>query len=122
MSCTTCCIPLLIPLLSYSLADKYLGGSSITGFLAAGSVKFATVFIIFLSTWIVSSIKCRGKNKSNFLRSFAPTAIFIAWIAAFYAPFPPLTVFMRVFGTNVFFMIALSFLYKMVYDYTMVCP
>ncbi len=107
------CIPLLIPLLSYSLASKYspLGLET--------TIRIVTVGLVFISTYIVSKIQCWNSDKYIFLRSLVPTLIFVAWWAAHY--FPMTAPLMNLFGTNIFFIIALSFLYKFIYDYVMVC-
>jgi hypothetical protein len=107
------CIPLLIPLLSYSLASKYspLGLDT--------TIRIVTVGLVFISTYIVAKIQCWNSDKSIILRSLAPTTIFILWWGLHY--FPMTAPLMNLFGTNIFFIIALSFLFKMVYDYVMVC-
>jgi hypothetical protein len=107
------CIPNLIPLLSFSLASKY------SPFGLDATIRIVTVVLVFVSTYIVAKIQCWKSDKYIFLRSLVPTLIFVAWLVAHY--FPMTAPLMNLFGTNIFFIIALSFLYKMVYDYVLIC-
>jgi hypothetical protein len=85
------------------------------------SVKITTVVLIFIGTLIVAKIECWHSKKSIFGLSFAPTSIFIAWAIAQYLPIPIISPFLKIFGNNVFLIIGLSFLYKMIYDAVMDC-
>ena len=112
MSCGTIgCIPLLVPLIGTYLASSVL--NSWFPFDIPYAAQFVTVVLILIATYIVAKIKCWKSTKSIFGCSFVPTLVFIVWLGLFF--FPLSSPIMNIFGNNVFVIVSLSLLYKIIY-------
>jgi len=106
----TDCLPLLIPVISL-----YLVNTGILAEYAPGPMKRVLFLgVIYLLTALVAKIKCWNTDVFVSLRAIAPVCIFIGWLILHYIPFTSGIMF--AFGDNVFVIVALSLLYKMIYD------
>ena len=112
MSCvTTCCIPLLVPLFSSQIASSAL---SFFPFDIPFAIQFITVAIIIFATYVVAKISNWNSTQPIFWKSLVPSLVFIVWLGLFF--FPLTSPIMLGIGSGVFALIALSLLYKIIYD------
>ena len=109
------CVPMLIPLISSSLALQIF--SVLSPFPGGLGQPFLTVLIMYIVTYLYAKIfKCWNSDKSILARSAVPVLIFVAWLIAFI--FPLTAPIMMGIGSSPFIIAALSILYKLIYDKT----
>ena len=114
------CVSIMLPLLAYLLATNLsnmlpFGGSPM------GPHPLATLIMLYIVTVIYSKIKCWSSKSIGEVsrKSFAPVSIFIGWAILFFIPFTmPI---MWSLGNSSLAIIALSLLFKMVYDKVFEC-
>jgi len=106
----TSCLPVLVPLLSLYLVNT----SMLTEYVPGPMKKIAILGVIYLLTYIVAKINCWDQDIYVSLRAIAPVCIFIGWLILHYIPITG--PFMYTLGDNVFVIIVLSLIYKMIYD------
>lgn len=106
------CVPMLIPLVSLTLAVQIFSMFPIS---VPGGQPVLTLLIMYFVTYAYAKIfKCWKSDKRILLRSFVPILIFVAWVAAFI--FPLTAPIMMGIGNSPFLIALLSIVYKLAYD------
>lgn len=106
------CIPMLIPLISLTLAVQLFSTLPIS---IPGGQPILTLLIMYFVTYLYAKVsKCLKSNKSIIARAIVPILIFVAWAAAFI--FPLTAPVMMSIGSSPFLIATLSIIYKLAYD------
>ena len=114
------CLPLLIPLVASMLALQFFYTLSSMIPLPSGLAQPAlTVIIMYFITFTYAKLKCWNSDKWISARAAVPVLIFLAWAFAFV--FPMTAPLMNLFGNSPLLIVALSLLYKIIYDKVLTC-
>jgi hypothetical protein len=114
------CLSIMIPLVSSMLALQFFSTiSSMVPLPTTVAQPFLTVVIMYILTAVYAKIQCWKSDKAVTGRAIVPVLIFLAWVAAFI--FPVTAPIMMVIGNSPFLIVALSLLYKIVYDKMFEC-
>jgi hypothetical protein len=106
------CVPMLIPLISLTLAVQLFSMIPIS---IPGGQPVLTLLIMYFVTYLYAKIfKCWKSDKKIWARAFVPILIFLGWVFLFF--FPYTTAIMSVIGTSPFLIAILSIIYKLAYD------
>ena len=114
------CLPMLITLVASMLALQFFYTLSNIIPLPSGLAQPAlTVIIMYFITYVYAKVRCWTSDKWISARAAVPVLIFLVW--AFSFVFPMTAPLMNIFGNNPLFIVALSLLYKMIYDKLLNC-
>ena len=116
----TDCLSIMIPLVSSMLALQFFTTiSSMIPLPTSVAQPFLTVLIMYILTATYAKIQCWKSDKSVLGRAIVPVLIFVVWVIAFI--FPLTSPIMMIIGNSPFLIVALSLLYKMIYDKMFEC-